>query len=149
MQSNILLRIAEIKEDLEMVFSIRNEVFVMELQVPPELEIDCYDKEALHIMAFIDNKPVGTARLVRIDEKTARIGRVAVIKEARKSGIGRRMVNSLTNIARNKGYYEIILDALTSLVTYYNKMGYEDIGEPQFEDAGYMHTRMRKILKYN
>ncbi|MDP7038044.1 MAG: N-acetyltransferase, partial [Myxococcota bacterium] len=50
------------QEDLERCFEVRRVVFMVEQAVPKEEEYDGLDKDCLHFMASLDDKPVGTAR---------------------------------------------------------------------------------------
>ena len=63
----------------ELVMPVRIEVFVDEQKVPIELEQDDRDTFCLHVLAIIDDQPIGTGR---IDiEKGGKIGRIAVLSE--------------------------------------------------------------------
>ena len=50
------------KLDIEKAFDIRRQVFCIEQNVSKEIEMDEFDEVASHILAFIDDIPVGTAR---------------------------------------------------------------------------------------
>jgi len=133
------------EEDFCHVFEIRNLVFVDEQHVPPELEKDSDDKNALHLLAFLEGRPVGTARLVRKSGDKGKIGRIAVKKEARSRGIGLALLDKLTCIAREMKLVELFLDAQLPEISYYEKMGYHAVGEV-FIDAGIPHRRMFLLL---
>src|SRR5215813_2272583 len=61
-------------------FAIRVRVFVREQGVPAEVELDDDDQHAIHFLATISGRVVGTARLV-IHGNNAKIGRMAVLKK--------------------------------------------------------------------
>src|SRR5512135_2008065 len=66
-------------------FPIRWTVFVEEQNVPPDIEADEWDARSLHALARgPDGRPLGTARLL----PDGHIGRVAVLREARGTGVG-------------------------------------------------------------
>ena len=65
---------------INLAFNIREEVFIKEQNVPKDLEIDGSDKYAKNMILTVDNKPIGTGRLIEIDNKIY-IGRVAILKE--------------------------------------------------------------------
>jgi predicted GNAT family N-acyltransferase len=73
--------------DLNKAFVIRMRVFVKEQGVPAEMELDRDDKDAIHFLATIVKKPVGTARLI-MRHGNAKIGRMAVLKSWRRRGVG-------------------------------------------------------------
>jgi predicted GNAT family N-acyltransferase len=68
--------------------ALRPEVFVAEQSVPTELEIDEYEDAAPHFLARRHGAPVATANVSLADHLSAKIGRVAVARGARKQGIG-------------------------------------------------------------
>jgi len=72
-------------------FALRHEVFVVEQRIPEELEVDADDKIAIHLVALLDRRAVGTLRIVR-HGRTAKIGRMAVAASMRKYGIGRALM---------------------------------------------------------
>jgi predicted GNAT family N-acyltransferase len=77
---SITIKSANTKSEIEECFRLREEVFIIEQSVPVDLERDEHDASALHFLALVDAKPVGTARVVLKDNGTvAKIGRVAVV----------------------------------------------------------------------
>ena len=73
--------------NMDAIFALRTEVFVVEQHVDATIERDHRDKDATYIVATIDGKVVGCARLFW--EDGAHIGRLAVKKEYRHQGVGR------------------------------------------------------------
>lgn len=130
---------------LEEALAIRFQVFVEEQGVDPALEVDDYDGVAWHVLARADGEPVGTARLVMLDQQRAKIGRVAVLPEHRGHGIGTQLVQLLMEYARREGRKEALLDAQLSAMSLYEKLGFEAVGEV-FLDADILHRRMTRKL---
>ncbi len=131
----------QLKEALE----IRCRVFVEEQGVDPALEIDDYDGVAWHVLARLDGTPVGTARLVMLDQQRAKIGRVAVLPEYRGQGIATQLVKLLMEYSRREGRTQAILDAQLTVIPLYEKLGFEAVGEV-FLDADILHRRMIRKL---
>jgi predicted GNAT family N-acyltransferase len=74
--------------------------FVLEQKVPQELDRVDDDASAIHFIALRDSEPTGTARIVLKDEgKTAKIGRVAILKSARGFGDWENSYGSRAKIA--------------------------------------------------
>lgn len=71
--------------DLNHAFSIRTKVFVEEQNVPKDLEIDEWEEKAIHFLAWENELPIGTCRLRFVDQFTAKVERVAVLKEKKKN----------------------------------------------------------------
>ena len=56
------------KKDHKKAQEIRHEVFVIGQKVPAELEVDEFEEDAIHYLAFHNNNPVGAARWRITDE---------------------------------------------------------------------------------
>lgn len=123
-------------------FGIRIEVFVREQKVPEEIELDEFDKAADHVVAYLDNEAVGCGRLLIKGDK-ARIGRIAVLKKNRRSGVGKRVCAELMKIAVEKGATSFVLDAQIAAIGFYKKLGFVEFGE-MFMEAGIEHIQMFK-----
>ena len=90
------------KRDQSDCFAIRTEVFVEEQGVPKEEELDGLDQTSIHALARINSIPVATGRLITIDNKNARIGRMAVKIEYRRIGVASLVLYFLEEKDRSK-----------------------------------------------
>jgi predicted GNAT family N-acyltransferase len=129
---------------MQSVYALRREVFVVEQNVPPELEIDEHDKVATHLVACSDGNVVGTLRIVR-EGSVATIGRMAVSQTLRKTGIGARLMACAAQTASKWGTEMLVLNAQLTARGFYQRLGYVDEGDV-FQDANIPHIRMRKLL---
>lgn len=135
----------DVTQDLETCLKLRFEVFVDEQGVPVEEERDALDDTATHLLALQDGTPVGTARIVFQDD-TAKIGRVCVVKTARGTGLGAKLIEACVSVARNQaGITRAKLGAQTHAIGFYEKLGFEVYG-PVYLDAGIDHRDMVKPL---
>ncbi|WP_065330194.1 GNAT family N-acetyltransferase [Tritonibacter mobilis] len=135
----------DVTQDLEACLKLRFEVFVDEQGVPVEEERDALDDTATNLLALQDDTPVGTARIVFQDD-TAKIGRVCVVKTARGTGLGAKLIEACVNVARNQaGITRAKLGAQTHAIGFYEKLGFEVYG-PVYLDAGIDHRDMVKPL---
>jgi predicted GNAT family N-acyltransferase len=125
----------------ELASPIRFEVFVREQRVPPEIELDDMDAQSLHAIAFLEERPVGTARLL----PDGHIGRMAVLKAHRKKGVGAAMLERLIEAARGRGDREVALSAQVHAVPFYRAHGFVEEGA-EYEEAGIAHQAMRLRL---
>ena len=120
--------------------AIRAKVFVEEQGVPVELEWDGLDEHAYHVLAFAaDGTPIGTGRLLQ----DTHIGRMAVLKEWRRRGVGSAMLDVLLVAANKMGYGEVELNAQTRVLNFYLRKGFAPHGE-EFMDAGIPHIAMTR-----
>lgn len=119
--------------------TIRLAVFVREQNVPAELEMDDKDAVCLHAVAYdAAGVPVGTGRLL----PDGHIGRMAVMKAARGTGIGGALLRGLMARARERGHAEVVLSAQTHAAPFYKAHGFVQVGD-EFLEAGIAHVEMR------
>lgn len=130
---------------IEECFSIRRRVFIDEQDVTEREEIDGLDPECVHLLAELDGQPVGTARLRDGGAKKAKAERVAVLREYRRSGVGRALMLALEEEAGKRGFEQVFLGAQLSALDFYESNGYVVEGE-EFLDARIRHRWMRKKL---
>lgn len=127
-------------------FRIRARVFVGEQQVPVNLEIDEYDHYASIFVAYSEGRPLGTGRVV-IKGNKAKIGRVAVVKKNRGSGVGSQIILAIINYLKDRHVQEVQLGAQLSALKFYEKLGYKAYGEI-YSEAGIEHIMMKyQLLK--
>ena len=130
--------------DWEAAKAIRFEVFVAEQHVPVDLELDEFDAEARHWLAFEGDEPIATARAVRKDFGW-KIGRVAVRRPWRGQGVGLALMRAILESARAARVPEVRLESQTHALAFYERLGFVAEG-PEFEDAGIPHRLMRLPL---
>jgi predicted GNAT family N-acyltransferase len=121
---------------------LRFAIFVGEQNVPPGIELDDMDAKCIHAVAFdVDNKAIGTGRLL----PDGHIGRMAVVVEWRRRGIGAEILTALMDEARKRGHTEVVLAAQLQAMEFYRSFGFEAEGKV-YEDAAILHQNMRKKL---
>jgi predicted GNAT family N-acyltransferase len=131
---------AQLAEDAR---PIRYEVFVLEQQVPLELEWDEMDESSLHIVAYDKNRQaIGTARLL----PDGHIGRMAVRQPLRGKGVGSVLLQTLVSVAQQRGDAAVLLHAQLHAEDFYRRHGFVRDGE-EFVEAGIMHICMRHDFK--
>jgi predicted GNAT family N-acyltransferase len=136
------VRIKKVSSDTELdkAFAIRIRVFVKEQGVPAEIELDRDDKRAIHFLATVEREPVGTARIV-MRSRSAKIGRMAVLKIWRRKGVGTKLLQRAVAAAGRLGAQEIYLHAQVPVIGFYETMGFRPVG-PVFDEAGISHRKM-------
>ena len=145
-----MIKILESKEELDLGFALRIEVFVKEQNVPIELELDekDYSENTVHIGYFNDDKLIGVARLIDVDKDVIHIGRVVIDREYRGKGIGRELIIGCENIAQHilKRKIVIELSAQIQAENFYKSLGYNRVNDKIYLDAGIEHVDMRKVI---
>ena len=104
-------------------------------------ELDDKDDEAIHLLATLNGKPVGVARLLTTGG-TGKIGRVCVLAEARGTGLGAALMRAAVERFRQvPGVTKVKLGAQTHALGFYERLGFTAYG-PEFDDAGIPHREM-------
>lgn len=119
--------------------SVREQVFIIEQQVPIALEWDGLDDNAVHLMVLHKNgNAVGCARLIG----DGSIGRMAVLKPWRGLGIGTALLKAAIAYYQQHNIQPITLSAQTHAIPFYQKAGFEGCSAP-YLDAGILHVDMQ------
>ncbi|MBD0390802.1 MAG: GNAT family N-acetyltransferase [Nostoc sp. C3-bin3] len=143
--SNLVIKIADLPEEFPAIAAIRKSVFQEEQGVDPALEFDGKDETSQHLIAYLDDKAVGTTRIRYLDDKTAKIERLAVLSTVRGQGIGKKIMQNALQIIASKNIREVVIHAQTYVKVLYQKLDFVEEGEI-FEEAGITHVIMRRIL---
>ena len=125
--------------EVENIFSLRSEVFVVEQDCVYQ-DIDGKDQKAKHVLGKKNNEIIAYARIFKPGEyfKEASFGRAVVKKTERGKGVGDELViNCLENITEE----EIKISAQSYLKGFYGKHGFKAEGNEYLED-GIPHTAM-------
>jgi predicted GNAT family N-acyltransferase len=136
----VKLRQVRSRRDLEKAFAIRMKVFVREQGVPHAIELDADDAKAIHLLALVQERAVGAARVV-LKRHTAKIGRMAVLKTYRGRGIGKELLKRAIKLGKAKGANRLYLHAQVSVIGFYEKLGFRSVGR-MFVEAGIPHRKM-------
>ena len=136
--SEIVIKTVDFDMNFSEIEEIRTSVFINEQNVPIELEWDEFDNDSTHIIAYYNNKPVGTARLLN----DGHIGRMAVLKDYRNRNIGKNMLKYILEIAQKKSMKNIELSAQEHAVDFYKKYGFT-VTSNVYMDAGIPHYTMQ------
>ncbi|MES3013377.1 MAG: GNAT family N-acetyltransferase [Pseudomonadota bacterium] len=132
--------------ELDAIYRARQQVFTIEQQCI-YLDADGHDAHAHHLAAWPGDErtlPLAYARVVHPGRKYAEpsIGRVITTDAARRTGLGRALVQRATALCvetfPGRG---IRISAQTRLERFYAGFGFVAVGEPYLED-GIPHTEM-------
>ncbi|HYN53914.1 MAG TPA: GNAT family N-acetyltransferase [Methylotenera sp.] len=123
------------------LMAVREPVFIVEQEVEPDFEWDDIDAVAIHLLAHVDNQPVGCARII----KHQKIGRMAVLKAWRGLGIGQALLLEAIAICQMHGSKTINLTAQTHAISFYKQAGFIETSGV-YQDANIPHVDMQLIL---
>ena len=126
--------------------TVRTKVFVQEQGIAPEDEWDAEDASALHAVLFdVNGQALGNARLLQPTANVAKVGRMAVLQEARGRGYGARLLQALIRCARQRAHKEVRLSAQRTAEGFYAAHGFVTVGAP-FDEVGIPHVEMQLRL---
>ena len=126
-------------KEVENIFSLRSEVFIVEQDCVYQ-DIDGKDQKAKHVLGKKNHEIIAYSRIFKPGDyfKEASFGRAVVKKPERGKGIGDELViNSIKNIPE----HEIKISAQSYLKHFYEKHGFVVKGEEYLED-GIPHIAM-------
>jgi predicted GNAT family N-acyltransferase len=112
--------------------------------VSREAEFDGLDDVATHIVGVEDGELVSTCRLL-FEDGVCRLGRMAVARERRRGGAGRRLIDAAVAVAQGRGAAEIVLHAQRQAELFYAAAGFTPEGGT-FDEEGIPHVLMRRAL---
>ena len=123
--------------ELHDLLALRNQVFVVEQKITEEPEVDGRDPAAHHLLLWKDGRIVGTVRVLP-ERDPIKVGRVAVDREYRGCGLGRKMMQAVGEFL---GQRPAKLHAQSHLEDWYDELGWHRVGE-NFDIVGIPHVRM-------
>lgn len=136
--------IAQDERQRDDAFAVRIAVFVDEQQIPRSEELDEFDETAVHCVGYDGGTPVAAGRLV-VADGYGKIGRMAVLARHRGRGDGRAVLDALERAGTERGVREFRLSAQLSARGFYERAGYESVGDV-YDEVGIPHIAMRKLL---
>jgi predicted GNAT family N-acyltransferase len=138
----ILIKQVSWQEASKQLKAIRKIVFLIEQNVPQKEEWDGRDDNSntLHYLLTLNSIPTGTARVL-LDNNTAKIGRVAILKEQRGKGFATQLMRQIIKDLKASGIQTITLDSQIYICNLYEKLGFIKTGDI-FMDAGIEHQKM-------
>ena len=137
----VQILVATFRDQQAAIKSVRHRVFVKEQGIDPRLEWDDQDHHAVFALAMDETNCIGTGRLL----PNGKIGRMAVLPEWRRSGIGSMLLNTLLAQAETMGLKTVTLSAQIQVCEFYKRHAFIAVGSP-FIEAGIPHQEMLRNL---
>ena len=112
---------------------------------PSGSERDELDDAATHVAGYDEAKRlVCVGRLHAVETGVGRVRYMAVEEPMRGRGLGHAVLDELERLAKRQGMTAIRLDARESAVGFYQRNGYEAVGEGHTLFGDVHHSKMRK-----
>lgn len=132
---------AEREQDRSDAFSIREQVFVEEQQVPREAERDQFESVARHYLASCEGAPCGAARWRQTDQGI-KLERFAVLAGYRNRQVGAALLQAvLQDVKADHAGSKVYLNAQLPAVNFYKRHGFVTEGD-MFTECDIQHYKM-------
>ena len=141
MQNNLKVEIVQWIDEHESLTMIRQKVFIEEQKVTSQLEWDGMDEEAIHFLAFKNEKAIGCARAFVI-KNHMQLGRMAVLKAYRGEDVGTALIEKAITTAKLNQLSAIYISAQCHAIDFYKKFGFE-VTSDIYLDAEILHRDMK------
>ncbi|MBE9007176.1 GNAT family N-acetyltransferase [Fortiea sp. LEGE XX443] len=143
---NVIIKIVEFPEEFTAIKEIRILVFQKEQRIETVLDFDGQDEICDHLIAYLGTKPIGTVRIRYLENKIAKIERLAVLSQARGNGIGTQITQKALQLVATKNISEAVIHSQEYVKDLYQRLNFIQEGE-SFEEAGIRHIKMKKIIE--
>lgn len=127
-------------------YYVRIQAMAKKHHIPLRQEFDGHDgPDTKYVVVTDGGFPIATARMYPLDEQSVMIGRVVVLPEYRRQGIGTLAVRCCEEWAEELGFSKAVVESRDNKVAFYEQMDYTVCGEPTDGDT-FRCVRMEKAL---
>ena len=106
-------------------YYVRIQAMARKYHITLEQEFDEHDRpDTKYIVILDEDFPVATCRLYANDEKSVMLGRIVVLPEYRRRGLGSLCVREAEKWAIELGFEKSVLEAREEKVVFYERLGY-------------------------
>ena len=97
-------------------------------------DYDDIDDVCTHCILYVDNQAAGCARFFIDENNHMKLGRFAILKQYRKKGFGKIIVNSIADNTVMLGYNKIYLSAQVHAIKFYESCGFKVISDTYLDE---------------
>ena len=131
------MKMVEIKfyqglNNYEICSEIRKTVFMLEQGFL--VDYDIVDDTCTHCVLFVDNIAAGCARFYLDENNHYHLGRFAILKQYRKCGYGKVIIEAIENEIVKLNHHEILLSAQVNAVKFYEKSGFKVVSDVYLDE---------------
>ena len=146
MIESLILRKPEIPEEFDAMYDLRWRTLREPWNQPKGSEKDDSEDISIPIIAILDGKIIGTARLHKVEDKLCQFRYLAVEEKFRRRGVATAILHKIEEIAKKQGFQSVFLNARKSAKDVFIKQGFEIVGEGSTIFGVIEHFKMRKSL---
>jgi len=124
-------------------FELRYLLFFKDHNLPKEIINDEKEDKSTHIAISKERELIAYGRLSELNDKEFQISQMVVSPAHQHQGYGMKLLLGIMQIAKNKGAKNIMLNARTTAVSFYKKIGFQQAGQVySSKSTGVPHIKM-------
>lgn len=132
-------------EEYQQMVKLRTEILRQPLGLSFSADELSREKEDILIGAFDDDDMLACCMLTKAGKDCVRLRQIAVQNNLQGKGIGVSLMNFAEVLARDKGYKKLVMHARETVVGFFEKLGYQVVGD-KFTEITIPHYIMEKKL---
>jgi len=144
--SALVIKQPQTDEELNNYYQLRWHLLSKPWGQPISVSQDDKEQTSYHLTAIYNNELVGISRLHFNSKSEAQIRYMGVKETHQKKGIGRELVESLEQYAKEKECKTVILNARENAILFYKKLGYSYLADAHTIFGLIKHEKMIKTL---
>lgn len=126
---------------------LRYQLFFAEHNLPWSTVFGDRHEESFYAAIVVEERVVAYGELVPQSNLVYKICQMVVAPQYQKQNLGRKILSTLTNLAREEGAIALTLNARLTAVGFYQKLGFQPFGKDfPSTTTGVMHIAMNKKL---
>jgi len=126
-------------------YYVRIQAMARKHHIPLDVEFDEHDTpDTMYVVAVDDYLPIATCRLYPEDDERMMLGRIVVLPEYRRQGIGTLVVREAEAWARELGFMKVVVESRDNKIPFYESMGYVADFDRKIEGETFTCYRMEK-----
>ena len=128
-------------------YYVRIQAMARKHHIPLDVEFDDHDTpDTNYVVAVDDYLPIATCRLYPEDDSHMMLGRIVVLPEYRRQGIGTLVVREAEAWAKEQGFSVAVVESRDNKIPFYEAMGYVADLDKRIDGETFTCYRMEKDL---
>ena len=128
-------------------YYVRIQAMARKHHIPLDVEFDDHDTpDTNYVVAVDDYLPIATCRLYPEDDSHMMLGRIVVLPEYRRQGIGTLIVREAEAWAKEQGFSVAVVESRDNKIPFYEAMGYVADLDKRIDGETFTCYRMEKAL---
>lgn len=147
-QNQVLVKLIKYNsQEYHQACQLRYRLFFAEHDLPGEIVFDDRDADSFHAAVVIQGRVAAYGKLTPQNNLVYRLGQMVVEPNYQGKNLGRQVVLTLIDLAKQQGAIALELNSRLSAVGFYQKLGFQTFGnEFPSSTTGVTHIGMKQEL---